>query len=161
MADEPVKKRFKQITDQELIQKRRSLENSNTVNAEKCADRAFKLFLQENGVDSVDYYFYEEEELSNWLQKFWFSARMLPEEGETEGKMYSVGTLRSFKYAINHILKKHGHGFDITKSPFFKSCMDAFNDAVKELKEEGRGHVKSKEEISETGQFTRFFTRNS
>ena len=147
----PPKKRFKQLSDEELKAKRRDLQNGNTLNAEKCADKAFKLFLEVSGSDSAEYYFFEEEELSKWLSKFWFGARMMPENGEEEGKLYSVSTLRSFKYAINRILKKHGHSFDITKSPFFKPCMDAFNDAVKELKEAGRGHVNSAEEIEEHG----------
>ena len=148
---QPSKKQFKQLTDQELTNKRRSLENNNTVNAEKCADKAFKQFLEECGAESTEYYFFEEDELSQWLSKFWFGVRMMPEDNEEEEKFYSVSTLRSFKYAINRILKKHGHAFDITKSPFFKPCMDSFNDAIKELKEAGRGHVKVKEEISEEG----------
>ena len=154
---EPLKKRFKALSDEELLSKRKGLENNNTVNAEKCADKAFKQFLEECGADSTEYYFFEEAELSQWLSKFWFGARMLPEDSQEEGKFYSVSTLRSFKYAINRILKKHGHAFDITKSPFFKPCMDSFNDAVKELKEAGRGHVKSKEEISEDGKYSLFF----
>ena len=84
----------------------------------------------------------------------------MPEKDEEEGKCYSVATLKSFKYAIKHILKKHSHAFDITKSPFFKPCMDAFSDAVKELKEAGRGHVKSKEEITESGIYGLILLKN-
>ena len=160
MAEEPKqpqKKCFKQLSDEELKAKRRDLQNSNTLNAEKCADKALKQFLAESGASSVEYYFFEEQDLVTWLSKFWFGARMMPEKDEEEGKLYSVSTLRSFKYAINRILKKHGHAFDITKSPFFKQCMDAFDDAVKELKEAGRGHVKSAEEIEENGKILPYF----
>ena len=49
-------------------------------------------------------------------------------------------------------MKKYGHAYDITKSPEFKPAMDAFEDAVKELKENGKGSVKSAEEITEDGE---------
>ena len=65
--------------------------------------------------------------------------------------MYSVNTLRNFKYALNRILRKKGHEFDITQSPSFKPVMDAFNNACKELKENGKGYVNSAEEITEEG----------
>ena len=66
--------------------------------------------------------------------------------------MYSVSTLSSLKYAINHILMKKGHEFDITKSPNFKLCMDTFEDTVKELKEHSKEHVNSAAEITKEGE---------
>ena len=83
---------------------------------EKWADKAFKEFWKECGAKSTGYYYFEEQDLSQWLSKFWFGTRMMPENDDNEEKYSSVGTLRSFKYAINRILKKHGHAFDITKS---------------------------------------------
>ena len=65
--------------------------------------------------------------------------------------MYSVNTLCNFKYALNRILRKKDHEFHITKSPSFKPMMDAFNDACKELKENGKGYINSAEEITEEG----------
>ena len=74
MCEEPKKKRFKQLTDEQLNAKRKGLENNHTLNAEKCADKAFKDFLRESGAQCVDYYYYEEQELAKWLSKFWFGA---------------------------------------------------------------------------------------
>ena len=39
----------------------------------------------------------------------------------------------------------------ITKSPSFKSCMEAFDNAMKELKMQGKGCVKNHKEINEEG----------
>ena len=152
----PLKKRFKVISDEELKQKRKEQENQNTINSEKRADKAFKSFLTECGCESNEYYFFEERELCTWLSKFWFGARTVPDKNEQEGEMYSVNTMRNFKYALNRILKKYGHAYDITKSPEFKPAMDAFDDAMKELKENGKGHVNSAEEISEDGKHKMF-----
>ena len=148
----PPKKHFKVLSDNELALKRRQLMNENTLVAEKNVDTAFREFLREIGYESIEYHLFEEEELSKMLSKFWFAARKKPEPNKTENEMYSVSTLRSFKYAINRILKKKGHEYDITKSPNFKSCMDAFEDAIKELKEHGTGHVNSADEITDEGE---------
>ena len=109
------------------------------------------MFLTESGCASNEYYFFEERELCEWLSKFWFGARTVPDKNNDEGEMHSVNTLRNFKYALNRILKKHGHAYDITKSPEFKFAMDSFDNAVKELKENGKGYVKSAAEITEDG----------
>ena len=111
-----------------------------------------EIFLREIGYESIEYHLFEEEELSKMLSKFWFAARKKPDTNNSENEMYSVSTLCSFKYAINRILKKKDHEYDITKSPNFKPCMDAFEDAVKELKEHGKGHVNSADEITDEGE---------
>ena len=49
------------------------------------------------------------------------------------------------------LLRKRGHNYDITKSANFNICMDSFNDAVKELKEHGKGYVNSADDITEEG----------
>ena len=134
------------------------MQNANTLNSEKRADKAFKQFLTDCGCESDKYYYFEEKELADWLSKFWFGARTIPENDEEEGEMYSVNTLRNFKYAINRILRKKGHEYDITKSANFKNCMDSFNDAIKELKENGKGFVNSAEEILEEGISLNIFT---
>ena len=55
--------------------------------------------LAEAGNTSLDYHLFEESELSDWLCKFWFVAR------KKDGEMYTVNSLKSFKYAISHHLK--------------------------------------------------------
>ena len=50
-------------------------------------------FWKNVAVNLLDYYFFEEQELSDWLSKFWFGARMVPKDSQDEGKFYSVSTL--------------------------------------------------------------------
>ena len=152
----PEKKRFKVLSSAELKQKIVQPRNDNTEMAERRADKAFKLFLDECGCESNEYYYFEEKELSEWLSKFWFGARTKPTKDQKEGEHYTVNSLRSFKYAINRILRKKGHEYDITKSAIFKSCMEAFDIAIKELKEHGKGYTKSSEEITEEGKFPHY-----
>ena len=52
---------------------------------------------------------------------------------------------------LNSGLEQEQNQNDITKSPNFRKYMDAFDIAVKELKENGKGYVKSAQEISEDG----------
>ena len=84
---------------------------------------------------------------STWLSKFWFGARM----NEEEPKLYIVSSVKNFKYSLNRILRKAGHEFGITKSLSFKSCMEALDNAMKELKMQGKGFVKNHKEINEEG----------
>ena len=74
----PSKKQFKLLPDHELALNRRQLENQHTLSAEKSTDTVFKQFLSDAGCDSVDYYYYDEDELPMWLSKFWFSTRTKP-----------------------------------------------------------------------------------
>ena len=75
MACPPPNKCFQVLTNDELKAKMEDLEeNQNSVNSEKRADKAFRQFLSESGSKSVEYHLFEEE-LDNWLYKFWFGAR--------------------------------------------------------------------------------------
>ena len=138
------------LSDEEIKQKKESLKNKNTQNADKRAETAFRNFLSDAGCDSTEFWFFTEHDLDSWLSKFWFGARTVPQK-EKESDMYSVNTLRGFAYGINRILRKHGHEYDITKSLNFRKSQDAYKAAIKELKEHGKGYVKSAEEIDENG----------
>ena len=139
------KRRFQGPTEQELALKKARLCNQNTLNAEKHADKAFKDFLRETGAVSVEYTLYSERELDKYLTKFWFGARM------EKNEYYQVNTLPSFRYGLSRILKNFGHELDITKSPSFQDSIEAFELAVKKLKEKGKGYVNSAKEITEQG----------
>ena len=67
MACPPPNKCFQVLTNDELKAKMEDLENQNSVNSEKRADKAFRQFLSESGSKSVEYHLFEEEELDNWL----------------------------------------------------------------------------------------------
>ena len=83
---ESEEKCFKVMT---LKEKQDELENKNRAN------RAFRLFLREAGAPIEEYQFFEEDEVANWLSKFWHRART------TEDEYYTVNSLKSFKYVIN------------------------------------------------------------
>ena len=169
IAMEPQKKKLKQqkskcvlYTDQEIEAKQQAGRNINTTKTEEWADRAFKRFLSECGELNLDYWYYQEPELDNFLSKFWFGARKDPDsdyESDTEDPerhklMYTANTMKSFRYNLNRILKNKGHEYDImnTHSLSFKKFQQAFMDSQKELKALGKGEIKSAPEITEEGQ---------
>ena len=65
-----------------------------------------------------------------------------------------IQSLRSIRYGINRTLKAQEYPFDITTSDQFLKSRKAFDDACKELKKEGFGHIKHTPEISANGKKT-------
>ena len=154
------------VNNDELANKSKRAKNENTEKAEKRAHKAFNNFLLAIGIseDKTDYWNYEEPELDNYLAKFWFGARKISDNDEEEDttddpelkqRMYKATSLRTFCYGLNRILKQRGHLYDITdkKTASFVKSQQAFNDAIKELKIEGKADVESYPEILEEGTF--------
>ena len=146
--------------------KLKKCKNQNTENCDKRANKAFINFLLANGQTDTDYWNFTEPELDKYLAKFWFGARKDICEGETEetndnddpnmkNRMYKASSLRNFRYSLNRILKSRGHLYDITakSTASFVKSQKAFVDAIKELKEEGKGDIQSYPEIAEEGTF--------
>ena len=77
--------------------------------------------------------------------------RSLLKTEDGEPIKYSSNSLQSFRYARNRILKEKGHLHDITKDSSFSKPIQAYKDAIKELKEEGKAVINSAPEIVETG----------
>ena len=110
--------------------------------------------------------------MDKYLAKFWHGVRKTGlndiDQETTEDNMkkslkYSAGSMKSFQYALNRVLKKHGHIYDITdkKGCSFRRSNAAFDTVMKELKSEGQVEVKSTPEITEEGtQNSGFQTRN-
>ena len=156
-------KRFLILDDEELEAKSKHQKNENTEKCERRAKKVFTNFLLAYGKseEQCDFWNYEENILDLFLAKFWFGARKDICEDTDEGDMeddlkarfYSANTLKNFRYGLNRILKKEGRQFDITdkKNPSFQKSQEAFFDAIKELKKEGKAEVKSKHEIIEKG----------
>ena len=117
--------------------------------------------MRQCGETNVDYWYYEEPELDCYLSKFWFGARKDPDsdyesdndDPERTNLMYSVNTMRSFRYSLNRILKTKGHEYDIMhkNSLSFKKSQQAFLDSQKELKSLRKAQIYSAPEIKETG----------
>ena len=159
------------LTDEELDKKLREGQNENTVKSEKKAHKAFTRYLSQNGAEDLNYWFFEEPELDNWLAKFWLCVRKEEDDtdSETESQqddhdrktqMYSANSLRLFRYGLNRILRREGHLYKITdKGTSFLKSDEAFKLAVKELKAEGKAEIHSHPEINEQGtvQITKIF----
>ena len=149
------------ITDEDLEKKLITGKNLNTVKSEKKADKAFRNFLTANGCTNTDYWYFEEPELDNFLAKFWLCTRKEEQsdseesdndDPEKKNKKYSANSIRSFRYALNRILRNKGHLYNITeKGTSFRKCNEAFKVALKDLKSEGKAEVKSYPEITEDG----------
>ena len=153
------------MDDKDLEFKTKKAKNENTEKTEKRANKAFTNFLIVMGCppDKTDYWNFTEPELDSYLAKFWFGSRKDICEGDTvtneeedpqqKNRMYKANTLKNFPYGINRILKTKGHLYDITdkKTASFTKSQQAFNDAIKELKTEGKADVNSYPEIEEEG----------
>ena len=115
--------------------------------------------------ENTDFWNYAEHDLDKYLAKFWFGARknVPTEDSDTEDfeesdkdakrRMYSASTLTNFQYGLNRVCKKNGHQHDIyaKESTGFKKSKEAFADALKELKQEGKADINSHPEITEDG----------
>ena len=145
MASGPPVKRFKQICTKDIKTKEILYKNNNTLANEKKAVKNFKLFLEFND-KNVDFFNYTEPELDEWLAKFYLGTRT------EKGDYYTSGSLHTIRYGINRALQDYGHKFDITdrKNSSFVNSNKAFDLALKEIKDAGKGHRKSTPEISPT-----------
>ena len=115
-------------------------------------------FLKENDADE-NYKFFEEQELNDWLSKFWFSDCTNDKENP---EYYQVNPLKSFKYGLNHIWRRSSRIHHNNKC-IYPRAMTAFDNAYKELKQMGKGAVKNHEEIDDEGNyifFNQFLIKN-
>ena len=156
------RKRFVILDDNDLDKKSKQCKNINTEKSDMRAHRAFTKFLEAYGKtgEDLEYWNYTESELDNFLSKFWFGARKdtsdendenEDEDPENKKGLYTANSLRNFRYALNRVLKNKGTVFDLLAkdSISFRKSSTAFENAVKELKKEGKADVKSKREINE------------
>ena len=148
-----------------MATKAKKAKNVNTEKSDMRAHRALTKFLQALGKEGEDleYWNYTASELDNYLAKFWYGARKEPsddeinenqdEEVELKSTLYTASSLKNFRYALNRVLKKKNTVFDLISKDAvaFRKSNEAFESAIKELKKEGKGDVKSKKEITEEG----------
>ena len=161
-------KRHVVYTDEELEEKCKKQKNKNTLKSETTTTNAFQKFLLATGVEkeNLDFWNYSEEDLDKFLAKFWFGARKNIPDDDSDAEdfesnddkhakdcMYSASTLINFQYGINRVCKKNGYHHDIhaKETGVFKKSKEAFSDALKELKDEGKAEIKSHREITEDG----------
>ena len=145
--------RFGNLNLQQIKQRESELENKNTVSNEEKAVACFKSYLSQIGVADNDFFKYSETELNDHLSTFFFNART------KSGDYYTVGSLTTMRYGLNRALRKSGKKYDITKREYkqFLGCIDAFEAALKDLKQRGKGHVRNTPEITKKRKFSRIF----
>lgn len=139
------KRNFNILSDDEVAEKKRKLENENTIKQEKRANTAFTLFLEASGEENTEYWDYSLDKLDNYLGKFFLGVE------KDEGQKYKLNSLQGLRYALNRILKKKGKKIDIIKDSAFAHSQKCYAAACIELKEEGLGVVDSAPEITEDG----------
>ena len=144
MASRPPVKRFKQVSEIDIQSKKEAFKNSNTAANERKAVKNFKQFLQFNQKDP-DFFNYTEQELDEWLAKFYIGTHTV------KGEYYTSGSLHTIRYGLNRALQEFGHLYDITdkKNRSFMSSNKAFEIALKEIKNAGKGFHTNTPEISE------------
>ena len=148
------KRSFEDISDAQLCSLQESVQNPNTIKAERKAERMLREYLTFIG-EPHDFYSYDDEKLCYHLSKFWWAVHT------DDDDYFKVGSLDTIRHALNRALKKKGKQFDITddKHPIFSKCCKSFKDACADLKKRGKGFVKHTPEISMTGkQFLHRYT---
>ena len=81
-----------QLSDDQLEKRLKEGQNKNTVKSECKADKAFTRFLTANGAECLEYWYFEEPELDNWLAKFWLCVRK--DENDSDSEEDSQDTLQ-------------------------------------------------------------------
>ena len=116
----------------------------------KKAVKCLKLFLQANNVEDTDFFTYSDEDLDQWLAKFYWGT--CTEKGEK----YSSSTMHTIRYGLNRALQKAGKSFEITKKEYktFLHSINSFENVLKDLKKSGKGTVRNTPEISATHNFS-------
>lgn len=140
----PADERFVFMNDQQLKEKRDSLQKHNTVKADKKAEKTFMEWLSAQKED-LDYWNFSIQKLDKLLCNFYFEVRTV------EGDRYKTASLGALRYGINRMLQKKGYDFDIIHGPEFCRSSSAFSDACKELKAMGKGKRDSYKEITLKG----------
>ena len=125
------------------------LNNKNTLKAEK--NLIFVLNGWIRGFDELDedlktrpFWTIPIADLDALLGKFWLSVR------QEDGSRYKLGTMQTFKYALNRVLKRHGYP-DLIKNEEFPMSERSFKTAKKELIGDGLGTTKTTPEIDQEG----------
>ena len=143
--------RFQDISDSDLIKFHQSVQKKNTKKNDKSAERQFCEYLSTQN-SNVNFWDMDASELNGHLSKFWFAARQSKIDPKTQQpKKYMVQTLRTIRYSLQRVMKEKGSAFDIITDKEFRKSQTAFNDACKQLKEEGYGFIKPTDEISPEG----------
>ena len=136
--------RFVEFSSEDIELNNANQVNRNSLKNEEKAVCCFKLFLEQNKVENTDFLTYSDEDLDQWLAKFYWGARTEKKEH------YTCSSMITMRYALNRALQKAGKTYDITKKEYknFIHSINSFEAAMKHLKKCGKGSVKNTPEIT-------------
>ena len=134
MALSKPNKHFEDIDDDDLEGIIKNLENANSAKSDRKCEKIFVSDLIEKDKDP-QYWLYDEKESDKILGKFWFKVR---QKKVTNTMPIALKILRC---GLQRCLTKHGHEYNIIKSPFFSHSQKLFEDACKLLKKDGYGYI--------------------
>ena len=91
-------------TDEEVEAKGEKMKNKNTLRGEQRAGKAFKRYLEQAGVESLEYWTYPVQDLDKFLAKFYMGARKFATEDdptveqdpEQKSRKYSANSFKIF-----------------------------------------------------------------
>ena len=146
MEPEPVRKRFKQLTNEEIQQLVEAKDSENTRRATKNAVATFLAFCNEvtpeepvKNTESLEKM--SKNELNELLTNFWPNAR------KKNGENYKKTALMGLRFGLQrHFLLKRD--FDIINDGEFSKSNQVYEAAVVELKRQGFGRVDHHRPIS-------------
>ena len=142
--------RFGNLNVEQCATKGKEVQNRNTINNEKKSVNIFKEYLASLGLEDTDFFHFTEDELDHYLTTFWWNAHT------KKGQDYSASSMETIRYSLNRALVNFVHNFDIMhkNSISFKKSIKSFEDAQKDRKQRGLGHVKNTIEIPSEGKLT-------
>ena len=143
--------RFENISDSDIVKFHQNVQKKNTKKNDKSAERQFCDYLSTQNAN-CNFWDMDASDLIGHLSKFWFATRQNKIDPKTgKPKKYMVQTLRTIHYSLQRVLKEKGSDHDIITDKDFRKSQTAFNDACKQLKQEGYGYIKPTDEIAPEG----------
>ena len=145
MVQDAAKRRFANLSTDDIAEKRAKLTPRNTLKANGKAERALRNYLTETGVPDIKFENLTAEMLAETLSTFYFNARTV------DGQMYKSSSLEGFRHGLNRFLQgpPNNRNIDIIRDPQFRGANDAFESAMRELKSAGKGEVEHHPQISD------------
>ena len=158
------RKRFESFTEEEIKQKRRNTIPNSIIKINIKWEKVFREYLTEKRCRSTEYCYYPDDELDSLLCHFWFEVRTQKSELTVEEKneaksnnrdlypeRYTIASLCNLQNGLTRCLQDHSRNINLTNDPKYKNSQNAFKDACKDLKNLGKGQVKSYPETDHAG----------
>ena len=145
MAQDASRRSIPNLSTDNMAEKQAKLSSSNTLKANRKAERVLKNYLTETGAPDIKFENFTTEKLVETLSVFYFNARTV------DGQMYKSSSLEGLRHGLNRFIQgpPNNRNIDIIKDPEFRDANDAFKSAMRELKSAGKGEIEHHPQISE------------